>query len=89
MDFTITSYKYLLESLQRKSYTFQTFENFINHPNNKTIILRHDVDLLPLNSLRFAKIQASLGIKGTYYFRTVAESWDEGVIKEIQKTCLR
>ena len=84
MDFTITSYKYLLESLQRKRYTFQTFENFINHPKEKSIILRHDVDLLPQNSLRFAKIQAGKGIKSTYYFRAVAESWDESIIKEIQ-----
>jgi len=84
MDFTISTYKYLLESLQKKSYTFQTFENFLNNPKDKTIILRHDVDLLPLNSLNFAKIQACLGIKGTYYFRAIPESWDEGIIKEIQ-----
>lgn len=49
----------------------------------KTIILRHDVDLLPQNSLRFAQIQNELGIKGSYYFRAVPESWDEAVIKEI------
>jgi len=47
------------------------------------IILRHDVDLLPQNSLRFARIQAEMGIKGSYYFRAVPESWDENIIKEI------
>jgi hypothetical protein len=47
------------------------------------IILRHDVDLLPQNSLRFARIQAEMGIKGSYYFRAVPESWDEKIIKEI------
>jgi hypothetical protein len=31
----------------------------------------------------FAKIQIGLGIKGSYYFRAVSESWDESVIKEI------
>ncbi len=56
-----------------------------NHPTTQSrkIILRHDVDLLPRHSLRFAKIQHSMGIKGSYYFRAVPESWDEEVIKEI------
>jgi len=49
----------------------------------RTIILRHDVDLLPQNSLRFAQIQNALGIKGSYYFRAVPESWDVKIIKEI------
>lgn len=49
----------------------------------KTIILRHDVDLLPGNSLRFAEIQHEMGIKGSYYFRAVPESWDEEVIRKI------
>ncbi len=49
----------------------------------KTIILRHDVDLLPQNSLRFAEIQHEMGIKGSYYFRAVPESWDEDVIRKI------
>ena len=49
----------------------------------KLIILRHDVDKLPKHSLRFAKIQAEMGIKGTYYFRMVPQSYDERIIKEI------
>jgi hypothetical protein len=47
------------------------------------LTLRHDVDLLPGNSLRFARIQHKMGIKGSYYFRAVPESWDEAVIREI------
>lgn len=46
-------------------------------------MLRHDVDLLPHNSLTFARIQHELGVKGVYYFRAVPESWDEAVILEI------
>lgn len=83
MDFTVEKYKELLLSLKSKGYEFQTFKDFIDNPKTKSIILRHDVDLLPLNSLRFAKIQNELGIKGTYYFRAVPESWDEDVIKKI------
>ena len=83
MDFSINQYRILLKSLNSKDYKFQTFSEFIKDPKEKAIILRHDVDLLPLNSLRFAKIQNEIGIKGTYYFRAVPESWDENVIAEI------
>ena len=83
MDFTIEKYKELLQALLEQKYAFQTFEEFIKIPETKAVILRHDVDLLPYHSLRFAKIQNELGIKGVYYFRAVPESWDEKVIKEI------
>tara|TARA_Y100001958_G_C21238729_1_gene565836 strand:- start:1483 stop:2271 length:789 start_codon:yes stop_codon:yes gene_type:complete len=83
MDFTIRKYTDLLTVLIEKGYSFQTFAEFLKNPKNKVIILRHDVDLLPYNSLRFSNIQAELGVKGSYYFRAVPESWDENVIKEI------
>ncbi len=83
MDFTINTYKDLLQALKEQGYKFQTFKEFLDNPASKSIILRHDVDLLPNNSLRFAKIQNELGIKGTYYFRAVPGSWDENVIIQI------
>lgn len=83
MDFTVKIYRYLLQSLIAQKYTFQTFEGFLACPARRSIVLRHDVDLLPQNSLAFAKIQHEAGVRGTYYFRAVPESWDENVIKEI------
>lgn len=84
MDFTIIQYQQLLKSLQHAGFFFQTFSSCLQSPSaEKTIILRHDVDLLPQNSLRFARIQHELGISGSYYFRAVPESWDEEIIKEI------
>ena len=60
----------------------------INQPvrplaDQPTVILRHDVDLKPQNSLATAKLEHELGIKGSYYFRAVPESWDEQIIREI------
>ena len=69
MDFTLIQYDALLEAL--KSYDFET------------LILRHDVDLLPGNSLRTACLEAEKEMYGIYYFRAVPESWDEGIIREI------
>lgn len=83
MDFTIIQYKNLLQSIQGQGYTFQTYKEFIESPAEKPIVLRHDVDALPENSLRFARIQASMGIVGTYYFRIIPQSFDDSIIKEI------
>lgn len=83
IDFTVEKYKNLLEAIILNSYEFQTFEEFLVKPKNRSVILRHDVDLLPENSLLFARIQKSLGIKGSYYFRAVPESWDPNIIQEI------
>lgn len=84
MDFTTEKYKALLETLRRCGYGFLTFEEYLKEPGaRKVIVLRHDVDLLPYNSLRVAGIEAALGIKGVYYFRAVPESWNEEVIRGI------
>ena len=78
MDFTINRYKSLLKSLKDNGYEFQNFADFIINPSKaKVVILRHDVDKLPENSLNFAYIQNTLNISGSYYFRAVKESWDE------------
>ena len=96
MDFTLMNYRQLLMALKKRGYTFLTYSDYIE--NNSSLvkthssqvtshpslcILRHDVDKLPGNSLTMAKIEAEFGIKGTYYFRIVPESFDEKIIKEI------
>ena len=83
MDFTVKKYESLLRAIVAAGYDFQTFEEFLESPKARTVILRHDVDLLPHNSLHFARIQAAAGVKGVYYFRAVPESWNEKVILEI------
>jgi hypothetical protein len=83
MDFTIKIYQHLLKSLINQGYRFQTVAEFLEKPKEKVIMLRHDVDAKKLNSLRFAKIQHEAGVKGTYYFRMVPQSYDEQVISEI------
>lgn len=68
MDFTVKKYADLLDALKRSGIRFE---------------LRHDVDLLPNNSLRIAQIESLRGLSATYYFRIVPESYNEKVIKEI------
>ena len=99
MDFTLKTYIHLLQTFKSHNYRFLPFSNYIRLNNLSTsppsssvalakeyrplIILRHDVDRLPGNALRFAQIEYKLEIKGSYYFRAVPESWDERIIKEI------
>lgn len=84
MDFTLTTYRKLLTALQSAGYAFQTFEQFLTHPaEGKVVVLRHDVDLRPQNSLDVAKIEKELSVSSVYYFRAVPESWDEDIIKQI------
>jgi hypothetical protein len=68
MDFTLKTYRDLLLALQASGINFR---------------LRHDVDLKPLRSLRTAKLENQLGIKATYYFRTVPQSFNPEIIKQI------
>ena len=74
-------YKKLLASLSPQDcYTFQSLEW---QTSSSAIILRHDVDKLPQNSLEFAKLQNETGIKGTYYFRIVPRSFNPEIITKI------
>jgi hypothetical protein len=82
-DFTIKKYTEILDCLVSNGYSFQSLEDFFQNPVEKVVILRHDVDRSPHLSLNTARLENSLGIRGTYYFRIVKESNDPGVIKEI------
>lgn len=83
MDFTLKILVGLLEAFKRNEYSFVPFKDFFECGEEKIVILRHDVDKLPFNSLKFAELQSSMGIKGTYYFRIVKESFNTDVIKKI------
>jgi len=58
--------------LQRfSSMPCRTFAAFVQDASLAGIVLRHDVDRLPENSLAFARLQGELEIRATYYFRIV------------------
>jgi hypothetical protein len=83
IDFTPDIFIRLINALKIQEYQFQRVADFILTPKNKSIILRHDVDSLPLNSLLFARIEHSMGAIGTYYFRIDSKSYDSTIIKNI------
>lgn len=85
-DFTLDIYRTLLETLQAKGYQLISYRDYVMtscRKDEKFVILRHDVDAKPENSLKTAQIEASMGAKATYYFRVGKESNNPEVIRAI------
>ena len=83
-DFTLKSYRSLLEAFQKAGYQFQTFEEFMEHPaEGKTVVMRHDVDEKAPNALKMAQLEHELDIRSTYFFRIVKQSNVPVVIRGI------
>jgi hypothetical protein len=83
MDFTSITYRKLLESLISRAYIFQPYAEFLEQPQTRCIILRHDVEARYRNALDFARIQYEYGIRGTYYFRFLPYHFDREIIHRI------
>jgi hypothetical protein len=47
------------------------------------VVMRHDVDRKPENSLKMARLESELGIKATYYFRTIPQTLKPDIIRQI------
>lgn len=77
------------QSNMEKSYSMRSADRKAIPEGNgatkarKLIVLRHDVDRLPANALRFALLEQTLGIKGSYYFRIVPESYERQIVRKI------
>ena len=83
MDFTVKKYRDLVQCLKENNYNVQTFEEFIQHPADRSVVLRHDVDRRAINATWLGKVEQEEGVKGSYYFRIVPESNDKEVIRAI------
>ena len=84
-DFSLDIYRELLEILQKQGYELISYSDYCHNRKGKFVILRHDVDAKPENSLRTAQIEASIGAKASYYFRKGKESNNPEIIRAIAK----
>ena len=86
LDFTREKYRQLLTQLKDSGYKFITFAEYCETTlPERFVILRHDVDLKPQNSLAVANDEQQSGARASYYFRAVPESWDDAIIRQIQQ----
>ena len=87
-DFTLKAYNSLLDKMLEEGYEVMTFGRYLSLKNEKLpekfIVLRHDVDKKPGNSLKTAEMESSKGISATYFFRMQDCSYDEGIVARIR-----
>lgn len=83
---TFSRYSNLIQTLVRADYRIYTVDEYIREkPVKNVVVLRHDVDVDPHQALLMAKLERSLGVKSTYYFRYVRRVFNESIIKSISE----
>ena len=87
-DFTFKMYKEFLLNFKRANFQFVSVEDFFTQKYEKNkpfIMIRHDVDRKPENSLAMAKLENEMGVAATYYFRTMPHTFKRDIIQKIAR----
>lgn len=86
-DFTLSKYEELCDTIINSHVLPITVERYLSESELTApfLIVRHDVDKMPENALKMAKIENERGISATYYFRTGKKVLKPIVIKEIEE----
>ena len=83
-EFTFKSIRNIYTEFISQGYDVMSFREYIKNPDKKKVlILRHDVDRFPKQSLKMAKLEHEMGITATYYFRIRKSTLKPEIIKEI------
>jgi len=83
MEHILTTYNKILVSI-KKNYNVCTFRDYLLQNHSSCFILRHDVERSALKALDMAKIESSLGIRATYYFRRDTLAFNPKIMSVIQ-----
>ncbi|MHC1755333.1 MAG: hypothetical protein AB9861_07870 [Methanosarcina sp.] len=73
----------MLQAIKKTDYSTCTVYDFLKNKPGKCIILRHDVDRAVNRNLEMAKLEHSYGIKSTYYFRHIEETFRPDIILQM------
>jgi len=86
-DFTLSKYRQLCRCILDSGYRVITVADYFSEKERfegeHIVILRHDVDRKPDHALRMAEIEADLGIRSTYYFRTKTHTLKPDMVRAI------
>ena len=74
MAHTLDDYAAFLEGFLEEGYTFRGFEPL--PPDERSILVRHDVDFSPERALAMARREAELGVRTTYCFMLTTPAYD-------------
>lgn len=67
-DFTVGGYEALLRALSDHGYVSRRYQDV--DPARRDVVLRHDIDFSPVHALAQADVEASLGMRASYFFLT-------------------
>ena len=88
MDFTLSMYGSLMDSIVEEEYYTPRMSEFIEKKlwltGEYNCVLRHDVDRKLRNALRIAELEARKGVVSTYYVRYVPGVYKVDVLKDIE-----
>jgi hypothetical protein len=84
-DLTLRTYRKLLDSyLETEHHPIALEDYFLgDFRSDRPLLLRHDVDRDPERSLDMARIEHEIGVRGTYYFRTIPGVFNPSIIRSI------
>jgi hypothetical protein len=86
VDFTFDAYRELLVAGEDAGYEFLTVREYLSRDSlpERFEVLRHDVDRDPERALALARVEADRDVASTYYFRTVPETFEPWLIREVE-----
>jgi hypothetical protein len=82
-DWTLKKYEHLCHEICSSEYQVQRLGDYLREPAGQCIMLRHDVDRVPGNALKMAKLEHSLGLKSTYYVRKVPAVYSDSLVRSL------
>lgn len=83
-DFTSYKFLQLCEAISNTYPTVTMIEYLDKQHPERFVLMRHDVDRIPERALVTAKIEYDLGIRSTYYFRTIKSVFKPDIIRQIK-----
>jgi hypothetical protein len=85
LDFTLTKYQALCESIVSSEYSVWPIKRYVatsEYPD-RVILLRHDIDRRIDSALRMARLEHELGLQATYYVRMTRSVFQPAVLEKI------
>ena len=74
MEFTYDAYKNLIRVLKKNKYVITDYHNYQN--TEYPCILRHDIDYSLEKAVRFAQMEASMGVRSTYFVMITSQFYN-------------
>jgi hypothetical protein len=86
LDFTLDKYSKLCTTIQNLHCPIMTVSQFLQsgQPQECVVIVRHDIDRGLSSALNMAELEASFGIRSTYYVRMTRQVYKPDVLAKVQ-----